>query len=104
MASTGEEETARLRHNVEEQLNRLLQQLEDLEELKAELDEDEYNETKADTLQQLQVRGGAVRRPVGLRCAALRCALAAPHALPAAGASRRRCTRRLNRTRCLAGV
>lgn len=43
MASNrGKAETEKLRSNVEDQLNRLLSQLEDLEELKEELDEAEY--------------------------------------------------------------
>lgn len=42
MANRGQAETEKLRSNVEDQLNRLLSQLEDLEELKEELDEDEY--------------------------------------------------------------
>lgn len=44
----------RLRANAEEQVTRLLTQLADLEELRAELDDDEYAETKQDTLQQLE--------------------------------------------------
>eukprot|EP00743_Colponemidia_sp_Colp-15_P004895 GILK01005276.1.p1 GENE.GILK01005276.1~~GILK01005276.1.p1 ORF type:complete len:204 (+),score=45.35 GILK01005276.1:41-613(+) len=54
MASRGLSETGRLRANIEEQLNRLLTQMKDLEELKAELDEDEYESTKQDTVQQLK--------------------------------------------------
>ena len=42
MASRGQAESELLRSNVEDQLNRLLSQLEDLEELKDDLDEDEY--------------------------------------------------------------
>jgi hypothetical protein len=42
-----------LRQNVESQLERLLSQLEDLEELRADLTEDEYEETKQETLSQL---------------------------------------------------
>eukprot|EP01096_Ripella_sp_DP13-Kostka_P017490 TRINITY_DN8952_c0_g1_i1.p1 TRINITY_DN8952_c0_g1~~TRINITY_DN8952_c0_g1_i1.p1 ORF type:complete len:195 (+),score=98.10 TRINITY_DN8952_c0_g1_i1:368-952(+) len=53
-ASRGKQETAVLIENVEDQLNRLLAQLEDLEELRADLDDDEYTETKQDTLEQLQ--------------------------------------------------
>jgi len=43
-----------LKTNVEDQLNRLLSQLQDLEEGKEFLDEDEYEATKSDTLQQLR--------------------------------------------------
>ena len=42
MANRGQAETEKLRSNIEDQLNRLLSQLEDLEELKEDLDEDEY--------------------------------------------------------------
>ena len=47
-------ESARLRANAEEQVTRLLTQLSDLEELRDELDDDEYEETRADTLTQLE--------------------------------------------------
>ena len=42
-----------LQKNIEEQLTRLLDQLKDLDELKEELDEGEYEELKAETLAQL---------------------------------------------------
>jgi len=45
---------AALRANVESQLERLLSQLEDLEELREDLDDDEYAATKEDTLAQLK--------------------------------------------------
>mmetsp|Transcript_51916 Transcript_51916/g.127444 ORF Transcript_51916/g.127444 Transcript_51916/m.127444 type:complete len:189 (+) Transcript_51916:86-652(+) len=51
--SRGNAENDVLKANVEDQLNRLLSQLEDLEELKDDLDDDEYEETKRDTLAQL---------------------------------------------------
>jgi len=54
MASRGVDETARLKQSIEKQLNRLLLQLEDLEEFRDELDEDEYNETRAETMEQLR--------------------------------------------------
>ena len=72
MASRGKQETAQLKQNVEEQLNRLLTQLKDLEESKEELVEknrkkivlinfvikntqgDEYEGMKKDTIQQLK--------------------------------------------------
>jgi len=54
MAGRGQEETARLRQNVEEQLSRLLEQLEDLETYKGELDADEWQEMKDETLEALQ--------------------------------------------------
>ncbi|XP_020785145.1 protein LZIC [Boleophthalmus pectinirostris] len=53
MASRGKTETGKLRQNMEEQLDRLMQQLQDLEECREELDEDEYEETKKETLEQL---------------------------------------------------
>jgi hypothetical protein len=54
MASHGQAETERLKAMIEEQLQRLLTQLEDLEELRAELDDDEYDEVRADTMEQLE--------------------------------------------------
>ncbi|XP_061689928.1 protein LZIC [Syngnathoides biaculeatus] len=53
MASRGKSETCKLRQNMEEQLDRLMQQLQDLEECREELDEEEYEETKKETLEQL---------------------------------------------------
>ncbi|XP_063799902.1 protein LZIC [Pseudophryne corroboree] len=53
MASRGTTETSKLRQNLEEQLDRLMQQLQDLEECRDELDADEYEETKKETLEQL---------------------------------------------------
>ncbi|XP_051907796.1 protein LZIC [Hippocampus zosterae] len=53
MASRGKSETSKLRQNMEEQLDRLMQQLQDLEECREELDEEEYEETKKETLEQL---------------------------------------------------
>jgi hypothetical protein len=73
--SYGTAETEKLRSNVEDQviflnefpghtlqlkdlrllqLGRLLQQLQDCEDMKADLDEDEYEATKSETLQQLR--------------------------------------------------
>jgi hypothetical protein len=48
----GRAETASLKKNIEEQLNRLLAQLQDLEDMKGELDAAEYEEMKVDTHQQ----------------------------------------------------
>ena len=45
---------AKLLANVQDQMSRLLSQLTDLEELREELDDEEYEETKADTLEQLK--------------------------------------------------
>ena len=42
MASRGVNETAKLRSNIEEQLSRLMAQLEDIESLREDIDEDEY--------------------------------------------------------------
>nr|XP_009669756.1 PREDICTED: protein LZIC isoform X2 [Struthio camelus australis] len=53
MASRGTTETSKLKQNLEEQLDRLVQQLQDLEECREELDADEYEETKKETLEQL---------------------------------------------------
>jgi len=54
MASRGASETDKLRTNIENQLNRLLAQLQDLETLRADIDEDEYESTKKDTLDQMR--------------------------------------------------
>jgi hypothetical protein len=60
MSSHGAAETQRLKLNVQDQLNRLLQQLTDLEELRDELDDEEYTETRRDTLEQMEVRSRAL--------------------------------------------
>lgn len=54
MSGRGQEETARLRHNIETQLSRLLEQLEDLDEFADELDEEEAREMREDTIEALQ--------------------------------------------------
>lgn len=54
MASRGKSETEKLKKNLEEQLDRLVAQLADLEEVKEDLDKDEYEETKKETLEQLR--------------------------------------------------
>jgi len=51
--SKGKEETSRLRENVEQQLNRLLQQLQDLEELKDDLSPEEIVEQRDETIKQM---------------------------------------------------
>ena len=53
MSSRGDVETSKLKANIEDQLNRLLTQLSDLEELKDDLDNDEYEQTREDTMSQL---------------------------------------------------
>ena len=50
MASRGVDETLRLKQSIEKQLNRLLAQLSDLEELREELDDEEYAETRVETM------------------------------------------------------
>jgi hypothetical protein len=50
----GKHETALLRQQINDQLGRLLTQLEDLEALKDEFDADEYEETKTETVEQLR--------------------------------------------------
>ena len=54
MADRGKTGTNRLKQNVEDQLNRLLQQLEDLKSEKDNMEESEYNEMWNDTMQQLK--------------------------------------------------
>ncbi|KAH3731580.1 Zinc finger protein [Pelomyxa schiedti] len=52
--SYGKSETSDLRGKVEAQLNRLLAQLQDLDDLQDELEPEEIEDIKADTLQQMQ--------------------------------------------------
>ncbi|XP_015783465.1 protein LZIC [Tetranychus urticae] len=52
--SRGTQETDKLRANLEEQLERLITQLSDLEECRDELDDEEYEETRSQTLEQLK--------------------------------------------------
>jgi hypothetical protein len=54
MASRGKTETDKLKHNLEEQLDRLMAQLQDLEDAKDDMEEDDYEETKAETIEQLK--------------------------------------------------
>lgn len=54
MASRGANETDKLRQNVEEQMQRLLSQLEDLEAEKDSLEPEEYKDMYDDTIQQLK--------------------------------------------------
>jgi len=55
MASRGKEETALLKTNISDQLNRLMLQLEDVEELKDEFEsKEEYEATKRETQEQLR--------------------------------------------------
>jgi Mg2+ and Co2+ transporters len=54
MASRGKSETEKLQHNLEEQLDRLMNQLSDLEECREDLEDSEYEETKQETLDQLK--------------------------------------------------
>eukprot|EP01089_Gocevia_fonbrunei_P000625 TRINITY_DN10622_c0_g1_i1.p1 TRINITY_DN10622_c0_g1~~TRINITY_DN10622_c0_g1_i1.p1 ORF type:complete len:195 (-),score=56.29 TRINITY_DN10622_c0_g1_i1:44-628(-) len=54
MATRGKEETSSLINSMKDQLNRLVTQLQDVEELKEDLDEDEYESTKSETLAQMK--------------------------------------------------
>ncbi|KAF7270037.1 hypothetical protein GWI33_016945 [Rhynchophorus ferrugineus] len=54
MSSHGKTETERLKQNVENQLDRLVEQLADLESCKDSLDQAEYEETKEETIEQLK--------------------------------------------------
>jgi len=54
MDSRGVNETEKLRKNLSDQLDRLMAQLQDLEDSKEELDAEEYSETRAETLDQLR--------------------------------------------------
>ncbi|XP_075213008.1 protein LZIC-like [Lycorma delicatula] len=62
MSSKGKEETKKLKENLEEQLQRLLHQLADIEESKDEIDASEYEEVKADTMEQLQELNGRLSK------------------------------------------
>ncbi|XP_015592316.1 protein LZIC [Cephus cinctus] len=64
MSSHGKVETDRLKKNLEEQLDRLVQQLEDLEECRDELDTSEYDETKAETMEQLREFSDSLQRMI----------------------------------------
>ena len=65
MSSRGQSETTKLMHNVEEQLDRLMQQLADLEECKDDLEPDEYEETKTETVEQLKEFNESLSRMKG---------------------------------------
>jgi hypothetical protein len=54
MAGRGDKESDKLKQNLEEQLDRLVAQLQDLEDCREDLDDDEYEETKNDTVEQLK--------------------------------------------------
>ncbi|CAB1329736.1 unnamed protein product [Coregonus sp. 'balchen'] len=64
MASRGKSETGKLKQNMEEQLDRLMQQLQDLEECREDLDEEEYEETKKETLEQLSEFNESLKKMV----------------------------------------
>eukprot|EP00761_Pharyngomonas_kirbyi_P013852 gb/GECH01013881.1/.p1 GENE.gb/GECH01013881.1/~~gb/GECH01013881.1/.p1 ORF type:complete len:246 (+),score=52.65 gb/GECH01013881.1/:1-738(+) len=49
-----DDETTKLQNRVQQQLDRLLLQLQDCEDLKEDLDDEEYEETRQDTLKQLE--------------------------------------------------
>lgn len=54
MTSKGEAENKKLKQNMESQLERLVQQLADLEESREEFEAEEYEETKQETMDQLR--------------------------------------------------
>jgi len=60
----GKAETDRLRKNLEEQLDRLVQQLEDLEDCRVTLDETDYQECKEDTMEQLREFNDSLQRMI----------------------------------------
>ncbi|KAL6431452.1 protein LZIC-like [Cataglyphis hispanica] len=64
MSSHGKAETDRLRKNLEEQLDRLVQQLEDLEDCRVTLDETDYQESKEDTMEQLREFNESLQRMI----------------------------------------
>lgn len=64
MSSRGQTETQKLKQNLEEQLHRLVAQLADLEECREELEDDEYEDTKNETLEQLKEVGASLDKMV----------------------------------------
>ncbi len=52
--SVGGRETSRLRQNLESQMDRLLQQLADLEDCRQDMEDGEYADARADTVEQLE--------------------------------------------------
>ncbi|KAK2581611.1 hypothetical protein KPH14_002115 [Odynerus spinipes] len=64
MSSHGKAETERLKKNLEEQLDRLVQQLEDLEECRDEMPNEEYEEAKEETMEQLRELNESLQRMI----------------------------------------
>lgn len=64
MSSHGKAETERLKQNLEEQLDRLVQQLEDLEESRDEMTSEEYEEAKEETMEQLRELNESLQRMI----------------------------------------
>lgn len=64
MSSHGKVETERLKKNLEEQLDRLVQQLEDLEGCRDEMTNEEYEETKEETMEQLRELNESLQRMI----------------------------------------
>ncbi|KAL6260893.1 hypothetical protein P5V15_008421 [Pogonomyrmex californicus] len=64
MNSHGKAETDRLKKNLEEQLDRLVQQLEDLEDCRVTFDETDYQECKEDTMEQLREFNESLQRMI----------------------------------------
>lgn len=54
MTSRGDTETNRMRKNIEDQLKRLITQLQDIEEMKDELDDEEYSTSRQETIDQMK--------------------------------------------------
>ncbi|XP_066598510.1 protein LZIC-like [Prorops nasuta] len=64
MSSHGKAETEILRQNLENQLDRLVQQLEDIEECRNELGSDEYEENRSETMEQLHEFNESLQRMI----------------------------------------
>ncbi|XP_026463364.1 protein LZIC-like [Ctenocephalides felis] len=62
MTSHGKAETQKLIENLENQLERLVNQLQDLEECREEMDNSEYLETKQDTMEQMRELNESLER------------------------------------------
>ncbi|XP_056632321.1 protein LZIC-like [Diorhabda sublineata] len=64
MTSHGKAETEKLKQNLENQLDRLVEQLKDLENCKDDLDKEEYEETKNETMEQLKELNDSLKKLV----------------------------------------
>ncbi|XP_018318886.1 protein LZIC-like [Agrilus planipennis] len=64
MTSFGKQETEKLKQNLSNQLDRLVEQLADLDKCRDDLEPEEYNETKEETLEQLRELNDSLKKLV----------------------------------------